>query len=103
MSAAPKIGRAEALRRSMLALIDKGPERFAHPAAWAPFVVVGEGGAGSDWKYGGHERKYQTGSSEIILGAGAASVALPEAQVDPRSGEIGVIMKSQILMRAKCP
>jgi hypothetical protein len=42
----PKIGRAEALRRSMLALIDKGPERFAHPAAWAPFVVVGEGGVG---------------------------------------------------------
>jgi hypothetical protein len=30
----------------MLALIDKGPERFAHPAAWAPFVVVGEGGVG---------------------------------------------------------
>ena len=46
LNAAPKIGRAEALRRSMLALIDKGPQRFAHPAAWAPFVVVGEGGAG---------------------------------------------------------
>ena len=29
--AAPKIGRAEALRRSMLALIDNGPERFARP------------------------------------------------------------------------
>ena len=39
LKAAPKIGRAEALR-------DKGAERFAHPAAWAPFVVVGEGGAG---------------------------------------------------------
>src|SRR5262245_49932824 len=25
---------AEALPRSMLALIDKGPERFTHPAAW---------------------------------------------------------------------
>jgi CHAT domain-containing protein len=46
LKAAPKFGRAEALRRSMLALIDKGPERFAHPAAWAPFVVVGEGGTG---------------------------------------------------------
>jgi len=32
----------------MLALIDKGPERFAHPAAWAPFVVAGK--AGSDWR-----------------------------------------------------
>jgi CHAT domain-containing protein len=46
LKTAPNIGRAEALRRSMLALIDKGPERFAHPSAWAPFVVVGEGGAG---------------------------------------------------------
>ncbi len=40
----PTIGRAEALRRSMLALMVKGgPD--AHPANWAPFVVVGEGGA----------------------------------------------------------
>jgi CHAT domain-containing protein len=39
-----KVGRAEALRRSMLALIDKGNAREAHPANWAPFVVVGEGG-----------------------------------------------------------
>jgi tetratricopeptide (TPR) repeat protein/CHAT domain-containing protein len=41
-----KVGRAEALRRSMLALIDKGQPHEAHPAFWAPFVVVGEGGAG---------------------------------------------------------
>ena len=34
------VGRAEALRRSMLALIESGQ---AHPAYWAPFVVVGEG------------------------------------------------------------
>ncbi len=38
-------GRAEALRRSMLALIDKGEPLESHPAYWAPFVVVGEGGA----------------------------------------------------------
>jgi CHAT domain-containing protein/tetratricopeptide (TPR) repeat protein len=44
LKVAPTIGRAEALRRSMLALIDKG-DRFAHPAHWAPFVVVGEGAA----------------------------------------------------------
>jgi len=36
------IGRAEALRRSMLALLRSGG-RNAHPANWAPFVVVGEG------------------------------------------------------------
>ncbi len=38
-------GRAEAMRQSMLALIDKGDQQEAHPAFWAPFVVVGEGGA----------------------------------------------------------
>jgi hypothetical protein len=27
----------------MLAMIDKGEPRQAHPAFWAPFVVVGEG------------------------------------------------------------
>jgi len=40
----PRVGRAEATRRSMLALIDKGEPHEAHPAYWAPFVVVGEGG-----------------------------------------------------------
>jgi CHAT domain-containing protein len=45
LKANPKLGRAEALRRSMLALIDKGSAAKAHPAVWAPFVVVGEGGA----------------------------------------------------------
>jgi CHAT domain-containing protein len=39
------LGRAEALRRAMLAMIDKGEPHQAHPAYWAPFVVVGEGGA----------------------------------------------------------
>jgi len=39
----PNIGRAESLRRAMLAMIDKGEAREAHPAFWAPFVVVGEG------------------------------------------------------------
>jgi CHAT domain-containing protein len=40
-----RAGRAEALRRSMLALIEKGEPYEAHPTYWAPFVVVGEGGA----------------------------------------------------------
>jgi tetratricopeptide (TPR) repeat protein/CHAT domain-containing protein len=40
-----KLGRAEALRRAMLAMIDKGKPHEAHPAYWAPFVVVGEGAA----------------------------------------------------------
>jgi CHAT domain-containing protein len=37
----PRIGRAEAFRRAMLALIAKGEA----PSYWAPFVVVGEAGA----------------------------------------------------------
>jgi CHAT domain-containing protein/tetratricopeptide (TPR) repeat protein len=45
LKADPKIGRAEALRRSELELIDKGKTYEAHPAFWAPFVLVGEGGA----------------------------------------------------------
>ena len=39
----PGIGKAEALRRSMLALMAE--DNYAHPALWAPFVVVGEGNA----------------------------------------------------------
>jgi CHAT domain len=42
MARDPNVGRAEAMRRSMLALIDKGEPHEAHPAYWAPFVVVGE-------------------------------------------------------------
>lgn len=39
-----KVGRAEALRRAMLTLIDNDDPRMRHPAYWAPFIVVGEGG-----------------------------------------------------------
>ena len=46
LAANKSMGRAEAMRQSMLALIDKGEPREAQPAFWAPFVVVGEGGAG---------------------------------------------------------
>jgi tetratricopeptide (TPR) repeat protein/CHAT domain-containing protein len=43
----PSIGRAEALRRSMMAMLDPAnPPEFAHPLAWAPFVLAGEGGTG---------------------------------------------------------
>ena len=41
----PAIGRAEALRRSMRALIaDRSSQNNADPSVWAPFVLVGEGG-----------------------------------------------------------
>jgi len=43
---AARIGliRAETHRQAMMAMIDTGPAQSAHPALWAPFVVVGEGG-----------------------------------------------------------
>jgi CHAT domain-containing protein len=41
LAAAPRLGRAEAFRRSMLALIEEGQS----PSYWAPFVIVGEAGA----------------------------------------------------------
>jgi CHAT domain-containing protein/Tfp pilus assembly protein PilF len=41
----PTAGRADALRYSMLALMnDEENPHYAHPLFWAPFVVVGEGG-----------------------------------------------------------
>jgi tetratricopeptide (TPR) repeat protein len=43
LAAKPGVGRAEAMRISMASLIDKGGLWQAHPAQWAPFVVVGEG------------------------------------------------------------
>jgi len=45
MKTNPEIGRAEALRRSRIRLINnKDNPKYAHPYFWAPFVVVGEGG-----------------------------------------------------------
>lgn len=45
ISRRPRIGRAEALRLSIKEFIAKGDRSSAHPARWAPFSVVGEGGS----------------------------------------------------------
>ena len=39
----PSIGRAEGLRRAILALIENGAMNETHPTYWAPFVLVGDG------------------------------------------------------------
>jgi CHAT domain-containing protein len=42
----PELGRAEALRRAMLAYLDDpANELNAYPAFWGPFTLIGEGGA----------------------------------------------------------
>ena len=69
----PNIGRGEALRRAMLAaMYDTGrPKSWipaAHPALWAPFVVVGEGGAAA--------------RARTFNAAAPASVAAPIAATD---------------------
>jgi CHAT domain-containing protein len=44
LAKAPGIARAEAIRRSMVDMLDaSGPPELAHPASWGGFVLAGEG------------------------------------------------------------
>jgi CHAT domain-containing protein len=46
LKADPKLGRAAALRDTMLAYMsDKSSPLNAYPAFWAPFSIIGEGAA----------------------------------------------------------
>jgi CHAT domain-containing protein len=44
VGANPEIGRAEAMRRAMITLMNDDDDFYAHPASWAPFTVFGEPG-----------------------------------------------------------
>jgi CHAT domain-containing protein len=46
LAAAKEMGKAEALRETMLAIVDDSPDRDdAHPIYWAPFSIIGYGGS----------------------------------------------------------
>jgi hypothetical protein len=74
MRRSPGLGRAEAFRRAMLALIsDERRPWGAHPAIWAPFTVVGGGAEGSATGRALAARGAATGksrASKSALGAG---------------------------------
>ena len=46
----PSLPRSEALRQAILGVLsDESDPTLAHPSAWAPFVLVGDGGALDSW------------------------------------------------------
>ncbi|HKW54225.1 MAG TPA: CHAT domain-containing protein, partial [Stellaceae bacterium] len=47
MAKEPRLGRAQALQKAMLSMVDSDNEPLlGHPMLWAPFVIVGEGAPG---------------------------------------------------------
>jgi CHAT domain-containing protein len=75
------VGRAEALRRAMAALVGEGGRNGvgAHPQVWAPFVVVGEGGplsATSDVAGADASGAIQTGSTAREDGDGGQALSV---------------------------
>jgi CHAT domain len=97
LSVDKSVGRAEALRRAMLVMIDKGEPHEAHPAYWAPFVVVGEW-----WR----RRKLMQKRKDGVpgdLGCCGATVPLPDCPL-PRKSEpaAAVLTLYRNAIRQKC-
>jgi CHAT domain len=78
LRANPSIGRAEALRRSMVGLIKNGEPHEAHPALWGPFSLVGEGS--SDAAEPHHHPRCQISGDAIRSPLEGASTAKAETE-----------------------
>jgi hypothetical protein len=81
---ASAIGRAEALRRAMVvAMGDTGRGRSAmpaaHPAVWAPFVIVGEGGGSG----GPIDSAAAPAASPVAASASGETASVRGADVEP--------------------
>jgi hypothetical protein len=66
MASDKRVGRPEAMRQSMLALIDQEDAEETHPAFGAPFVVAGDA-----------QRRQDTESGPVNLNATLASPGKP--------------------------
>ena len=82
MAADSSVGRSEALRRSMVALIEKGQPQEAQPAFWAPFIVVGEGGAPIELAAANMPQSPPADTSSVVPMVSAAGS--PPALVPPK-------------------
>ena len=65
------VSRASALHDAMLKLMtvgetDPAHARFAHPFAWAPFIVVGEGGVAANGVEESNARDHKVAANEVV-------------------------------------
>jgi CHAT domain-containing protein len=95
MAGNPRLTHAEALQRSMLALIEGGGNE-AHPAAWAPFVIVGSPGAGPELE--------AAAKPAANTPAAINTVALqPSARAESRGGDAADLLTPPLPVRGLVP
>jgi CHAT domain-containing protein/Tfp pilus assembly protein PilF len=99
LKADPNIGRAEALRRSMVELMQHGAPEDAHPAAWGPFVVVGEGGSASVVAEMATPQPIRIGEVAPTVAPQSKAVTAPAAKKSPPRSRAEPDWKGQVLGR----